>query len=42
MNDRYMHKTRAGKYHVARPGEQFLADQVAALGAMVSPVARPH
>jgi len=35
--DRYLHKTRAGEYHITGPGEQFLAEQVAAVGAMLTP-----
>ncbi len=38
--ERYVHRTRDGRYHVTGPGEQFLAEQVAGLGETVGPLPR--
>src|SRR5258705_545125 len=39
-DDRYVHQTRDGKYHITGPGEQFLAEQVASQGEMIPPLMR--
>jgi hypothetical protein len=38
--ERYVHKTRDGKYHITGPGERFLAGQVASLGMTLGPMER--
>jgi hypothetical protein len=39
-DDRYVHQTRDGKYHITGPGERFLAEQVAGQGETVGPLIR--
>jgi hypothetical protein len=39
-DDRYVHQTRDGKYHITGPGERFLAEQVASQGEMIPPLMR--
>ena len=40
--DRCVHKAREGKYHITGPGEQYLAEQVAAQGEMLGPLGMRH
>src|SRR6266404_2003748 len=37
-DNRYVHQTRDGKYHITGPGERFLAEQVASQGEMIPPL----
>jgi len=38
--DRYVHKTRDGKYHITGPGERFLAEHIAAQGGAATSIVK--
>lgn len=42
LSDRYVHKTRDGRYHVTGPGEQRLAGAIAGLGEVLIPLIKPR